>query len=153
MSNQKWGDPMDRSESFDFIENYLSWIRSNSSQKRIGDYEEITTPFVDSHNDQIQFYICRSQNGFTLTDDGYTMSDLEMCGCDIKSKKRKEFILQIAESLGVSIKGGSIVAEATEADIACKQHTLTNLPFWYNKPNHSSTRGVDFRFGILPVTI
>ena len=87
---------MERSESFDFIENYLSWIRSNSSQKRIGDYEEITTPFVDSHNDQIQFYICRSQYGFTLTDDGYTMSDLEMCGCDIKSKKRKEFILQIA---------------------------------------------------------
>lgn len=124
MSNRKWGDPMDRSESFDFIENYLSWIRSNSSQKRIGDYEEITTPFVDSHNDQIQFYICRSQNGFTLTDDGYTMSDLEMCGCDIKSKKRKEFILQIAESLGVSIKGGSIVAEATEADIACKQHMM-----------------------------
>ena len=124
MSNRKWGDPMVRSESFDFIENYLSWIRSNSSQKRIGDYEEISTPFVDSHNDHIQFYICRSQNGFTLTDDGYTMSDLEMCGCDINSKKRKESILQIAESLGVTIKDGSIVAEATEFDIACKQHMM-----------------------------
>lgn len=115
---------MERSKSFDFIENYLSWIRSNSSQKRIGDYEEITTPFVDSHNDQIQFYVCRSNNGFTLTDDGYTLSDLEMCGCDIKSKKRRELIQQIAGSLGVSIKDGSIVAEATEADIACKQHMM-----------------------------
>lgn len=115
---------MDRSESFDFIENYLSWIRSNSSQKQIGDYQEITTPFVDSHNDQIQFYICRSQNGFILTDDGYTLGDLEMCGCDIKSKKRSEFIRQIAESLGVSIRDGAIVAEASEASIASKQHMM-----------------------------
>lgn len=115
---------MSNSAPFNFIENYLSWIRSKSSQKTIGDFEEITTPFVDSHNDQIQFYVSRSSNGFTLTDDGYTISDLEMCGCDIKSKKRKEFIVQIAESLGVSIKDGAIVAEATETDIACKQHMM-----------------------------
>ena len=115
---------MTNSVSFDFIENYLSWIRSKSSQKTIGDFEEITTPFVDSHNDQIQFYVSRSTNGFTLTDDGYTMNDLEMCGCDVKSKKRKEFILQIAESLGVSVKNGAIIAEATESDIACKQHMM-----------------------------
>lgn len=115
---------MDKSKSFDFIESYLSWIRSNSSQKKIGDFEEITTPFIDSHNDYIQFYIRRSSRGFVLTDDGYTMNDLEMCGCDIKSKKRKEFILQIAESLGVSINGNSIVTEATESDIACKQHMM-----------------------------
>lgn len=115
---------MDRSEPFDFIGNYLAWIRSNSSQKQIGDYQEITTPFVDSHNDQIQFYVCRSQSGFVLTDDGYTLGDLEMCGCDINSKKRKEFIRQIAESLGVSIRDGAVVAEASEADIACKQHMM-----------------------------
>ena len=115
---------MGNSTPFDFIENYLSWIRSKSSQKTIGDFEEITTPFIDSHNDQIQFYVSRSSNGFTLTDDGYTLSDLEMCGCDIKSKKRKEFIVQIAESLGVSIKDGAIVTEATETDIACKQHMM-----------------------------
>ena len=68
---------MSSSVSFDFIENYLSWIRSKSSQKTIGDFEEITTPFVDSHNDKIQFYVSRSPNGFSLTDDGYTLSDLE----------------------------------------------------------------------------
>ena len=79
---------------------------------------------MDSHNDQIQFYVCRAPGGFTLTDDGYTLSDLEMCGCDIKSKKRRELIVQIAESLGVSIKDGSIIAHATEADVACKQHMM-----------------------------
>ena len=71
-------------KSVDFIDSYLQWIKSNFSQKRFGDYEEITTPFVDSHNDHIQFYISRTPNGFILTDDGYTLNDLEMCGCDIR---------------------------------------------------------------------
>ena len=115
---------MDNAAKFDFIENYLAWIRSNSSQKRMGDFEEITTPFVDAHNDQIQFYISRAQNGFILTDDGYTLNDLAMCGCDVSSKKRKELISRIAESLGVAVKGDEIVAEATESDIACKQHMM-----------------------------
>ena len=124
MNNPKWGAKVEKIKSFDFIENYLSWIRSNSAQKRIGNFEEITTPFIDSHNDHIQFYVTRSDRGFILTDDGYTINDLEMCGCDVKSKKRKEYIHQIAESLGVSIKDGSIITEATESDIACKQHMM-----------------------------
>ena len=111
-------------KSVDFIDSYLQWIKSNFSQKRFGDYEEITTPFVDSHNDHIQFYISRTPNGFILTDDGYTLNDLEMCGCDIRSKKRKEFVYQIAESLGVSIEEGAITVGATEYDIACKQHMI-----------------------------
>lgn len=115
---------MGKSQSFDFIDSYLSWIRENSSQKRIGDYEEITTPFVDSHNDHIQFFICRSKTGFVLTDDGYTINDLEMCGCDVKSKKRRELISQLAESLGATIRNGSVVVEASESDIACKQHMM-----------------------------
>lgn len=115
---------MSNTSSFDFIESYLNWIRKNSTQVKIGDYEEITTPFVDSHNDHIQFYISRSENGFTLTDDGYTINDLEMCGCDVMSKKRKEMINSFAESLGVSIKAGSITVEATENDIARKQHMM-----------------------------
>ena len=58
---------MSSSVSFDFIENYLSWIRSKSSQKTIGDFEEITTPFVDSHNDKILCDGSRLPTGFFLT--------------------------------------------------------------------------------------
>lgn len=115
---------MNKDNSTNFIDTYLAWIRNNSSQVKIGDYEEITTPFVDSHNDHIQFYITRSVNGYTLTDDGYTINDLLMCGCDVKSKKRKEMISQLAESLGVSINGESIQVDATESDIARKQHVM-----------------------------
>ena len=40
-----------------FINEYLDWIKNNSSQISIGDYNEITTPFVDAHNDHIRFYM------------------------------------------------------------------------------------------------
>lgn len=108
----------------DFIQIYLDWIKHNSSQVRVGDYEEITTPFVDSHNDYIQFYITRTKNGYLLTDDGYTISDLEICGCDVKSKKRSTMISQLAESLGVFVQNGSLVTEASDTDIARKQHMM-----------------------------
>lgn len=108
----------------DFITKYLEWIKHNSSQTVIGDYSEISTPFVDAHNDQIQFYITRTSNGYMLTDDGYVINDLEMCGCDLKSKKRKQMMVQIAESIGVTIKDNCIVVEANESDIARKQHIM-----------------------------
>ena len=79
-------------ETFDFIKEYSDWIKDKFSQKSIGEYTEITTPFVDSHNDQIQFYISRTEKGYKLTDDGYIINDLIMCGCDVQSKKRKEIL-------------------------------------------------------------
>ena len=115
---------MIKMKSDDFISKYLDWIKKNSSQTMIGDYCEISTPFVDAHNDQIRFYITKSLRGYILTDDGYIISDLEMCGCDIKSQKRRQMLNQIAEAIGVSIQNGCITTEATENDIARKQHVM-----------------------------
>lgn len=42
---------------------------------------EITTPFLDALNDSIQLYLIDlGDDGFLLTDDGYTMWDLEASG-------------------------------------------------------------------------
>lgn len=108
----------------DFITKYLDWIKLNSSQTFVGDYSEITTPFLDAHNDKIRFYIAKSSSGFFLTDDGYILNDLEMCGCDVKSKKRKQLMMQLAEAIGVTIKDNCITVESSESDIARKQHIM-----------------------------
>lgn len=108
----------------DFIGKYLDWIKNNSTQTMIGEYSEISTPFVDAHNDQIRFYIMKSKGGYILTDDGYVINDLEMCGCDVKSPKRKQMMMQIAEAIGVTIKSNCIIVEASEHDIARKQHIM-----------------------------
>ena len=41
---------------------------------------EITTPFVDRHNDSLQIYLFQENGNYVLTDDGYTLSNLEMSG-------------------------------------------------------------------------
>ena len=113
-----------RADDKRFIDAYLKWLRENSSQKVINGYTEITTPFLDSNNDCIQYYIKEMEDGCILTDDGYTLNDLLMQGCDIKSKNRKELIEQIGASLGVTISGEEITVKTTVYDIAPKQHIL-----------------------------
>ena len=40
------------------IENYLNWLKSNMTQTRIdNNMIEITTPFLDRHNDYTQIYL------------------------------------------------------------------------------------------------
>ncbi len=37
----------------DFVTSYLAWLKSQFSYRETGTYTEITTPFLDRHNDQI----------------------------------------------------------------------------------------------------
>ena len=39
------------------IENYFEWLKDNTSTKLINDtWSEITTPYLDRHNDCLQIY-------------------------------------------------------------------------------------------------
>lgn len=108
----------------DYINEYLNWIRANSTQIEINDYVEITTPYLDAHNDFLQIYIKHVGDRFFLTDDGAVLNDLTLSGCDIRSPKRRALIEQLATSLGVKIQDKEICAEATVQNIAQKQHSL-----------------------------
>ena len=60
----------------DFIIQYTNWIKENSGQRAINGYTEITTPFLDIHNDELRFYVQKQGNEYLFTDDGYTLADL-----------------------------------------------------------------------------
>jgi hypothetical protein len=51
--------------------------------KRIHGWLEITTPFVDRHNDYLQIYATQEHDRYLLTDDGYMIEDLEQSGCNL----------------------------------------------------------------------
>ena len=53
-------------EHTDFIGIYTNWIKANSAQRIVNGFTEITTPFLDAHNDAIQFYVQRKENDFFL---------------------------------------------------------------------------------------
>lgn len=76
----------------DFVTSYLAWLKSQFSYRETSAYTEITTPFLDRHNDQIQIYAVPTLDGWSLTDAGETRSDLEMCGVRFESDKRKALL-------------------------------------------------------------
>ncbi len=108
----------------DFIDIYLNWLRENITTTEIQDYTEITTPFLDNHNDHIQIYVKQENNNFILTDDGYIIGDLLMSGCEINSVRRKELLDTIINSVGVKQKNDELFVEATLENFAQKKHML-----------------------------
>ena len=72
------------------LDSYYRWLRKQTALRELKDWIEITTPYLDRHNDCLQIYVRRVNGGFELTDDGHIIEDLEHSGCNIyKTSKRR----------------------------------------------------------------
>jgi hypothetical protein len=107
-----------------FVESYTNWLKTNIHQKEINGYYEITTPFLDRHNDHLQIYVKQNGDQYILTDDGYILSDLILSGCDIHSPNRQNILETILNSLGVKNEGDSLIIEARQENFPQKKHLL-----------------------------
>ena len=103
---------------------YLDWLRDEITFRQRGKTVEITAPFLDRHNDYIQFYAKRDKNGFLLTDHGFTIADLEMSGCQLDTPKRKALLQATLNSFGVNLEDGELRVQAAADDYARKKHRL-----------------------------
>lgn len=73
------------------IKVYEDWNKQHLKFSQIDDFIEITTPFVDVNHDFIQVFLEKqSDKTYKLTDDGYTVNELEMRGITIKSSKNRK---------------------------------------------------------------
>lgn len=107
------------------LDQYWFWLRDRTSLRKSGDWIEITTPYLDRHNDCLQIYAKRSPNGgFVLTDDGYVIDDLEQSGCKIDSAKRRELFETTINGFGVRTNGNALEAQASPDDFALRKHNL-----------------------------
>jgi len=109
----------------DFISSYLSWLKQGMQFSNIGEYTEITTPFLDNNNDHIQIYIKQQDNNqYLLTDDGITIAELEMSGCDLSTSKRKQILSFLVNRVGVNIQDSELIVSANEYNFPQKKHSL-----------------------------
>ena len=75
------------------LHHYREWLKDKTTLREVnGSWVEITTPYLDRHNDALQIYARRDNAGFVLTDDSYTIRDLEMSGCELNTEKRQELL-------------------------------------------------------------
>ena len=107
-----------------FLDQYWVWLRDKTTVRQIEDWVEITTPYLDRHNDYMQIYLKGNNDGFTLTDGGYTLDDLEQSGCKIDSQKRQALLKMTLNGFGVEIKDRALNVSATQANFGPRKHNL-----------------------------
>jgi len=116
---------MNKAECQRLISDYLRWLKEGLevSELESGGFK-IATHFLDRHNDEIEIYVERRNGGLLLTDDGYTLFDLEASGMTLSTEKRKAHLQAILNGFGVHLEGGELQARATEQDFPQKKHNL-----------------------------
>ncbi len=134
------------SEIQQLTENYFKWLKDKTILKQTQEWVEITTPFLDRHNDYVQIYIKKEGNQFILTDDGYTLSDLKQSGCILETPKRKQILQTMLNGFGVLKKQEDLVVYATTETFNLKKHNLIQAILAINDLFYLATPNIENLF-------
>lgn len=108
-----------------FIDSYISWLKQNTTALKLeSGAVEISSPFLDRNNDYIQIYIVPDGDGYRLSDDGYTLSDLELSGLKFNTSKRKEELNTILRGFGIQLNGTELYCKCSSSNFPIKKHNL-----------------------------
>jgi hypothetical protein len=106
------------------LDDYVVWLRDKTSLRQVADWVEITTPYLDRHNDYVQIYAKKSNGAYILTDDGYTIDDLEQSGCKLNSPKRQDLLKMTLNGFGIQLHGNALEVHATPDNFSLRKHNL-----------------------------
>lgn len=112
------------SEIQELLDRYAQWLKDKTTLRQVNEWIEITTPYLDRHNDHVQIYAKRSDGGYVLTDDGYTIDDLVQSGCKLDSAKRQALLKMTLDGFGVKLHSGAIEVHASPDNFAQRKHNL-----------------------------
>lgn len=123
-------------------EEYLSWLRDNITLRGLDEWVEITTPFLDRHNDCMQIYAKLIDGGYVLTDHAYTIDDLEFCGCKLDTSTRKQLLQVTLNGFGVKKIDNALQVKATSGDFALQMQNLLQAMLAVNDLYYTSRSNV-----------
>lgn len=106
----------------ELVNEYLQWLKENITLGELDGWFEVTTPFLDRHNDHLQVYVKADGNEFVLTDDGYVVKDLAMTGCEASTPRRRELLETTLA--GFELQDQALTTRATHQNSARKKHAL-----------------------------
>jgi len=109
----------------ELLDRYVAWLRDKTTLREVhGDWVEITTPYLDRHNDCLQIYAKKQNGEFLLTDDGYVLEDLTQSGCKLDSPKRQDLFRMTMAGFGVQNNNGALEVRASPENFAQRKHSL-----------------------------
>lgn len=115
---------MNKKECEKLIEAYVQWLRKGITAETVEKACELTTPFLDRHNDHLQIYAVKRDGKIVLSDDGYVLSDLRTSGLDLNTPKRKAILESVLNGFGVRTEGNQLLVEASQRNLGQRLHSL-----------------------------
>ncbi len=108
------------------LDDHQRWLRDSTVLREVGRWVEITTPFVDRHNDLVQIYASKDpgDGSIVLTDDGYTIGDLELSGCKLDTPKRQDLLRVTLNGFGVRRTGDALETRTSPERFPLSKHNL-----------------------------
>ena len=106
------------------MDQYVAWLRSKTTLRQVADWIEITTPYLDRHNDYLQIYARRQNGNYILNDDGYVLDELELSACKLESPKRLALLQMTLNGFGVKLVDGVMEVRASKDDFPMRKHNL-----------------------------
>ena len=109
-------------------DDYINWIKENTKMTKVmkGNIE-ISSPFIDSFNENIKVYISKETGKLYISDDGYTIWNLQSYGLPLrKNSSRYNMLKSIVNSKGLKINEDSqeIYVNVNNDNIGAAIHTL-----------------------------
>lgn len=104
-----------------YIDNYIRWLKSEITFSQVGEYYEITAPFLDSKNDYLQIYVKQVGNDIYFSDDGDTLLTLESYGFSLTPARKKQLIT-ILNQFGVELHDKELTSIAPASDFPQRKH-------------------------------
>lgn len=103
---------------------YFEFLNTNFEIEKIeNDIYKIITPFLDRRNDHITIYAIIDKEKIKLTDDSYTLDDLEFEGIKFKGKREEE-LNHILTGYGVYKKNNELFIITDEESFARRKHNF-----------------------------
>ena len=107
------------------LNDYRAWLKDKTTLREVnGEWVEITTPYLDRHNDALQIYARAENGGYVLTDDSYTIHDLEASGCHLNTEKRQDLLKMTLNGFGVRMNGEALEVHASAETFPSRKHNL-----------------------------
>lgn len=107
------------------LNDYRAWLKDKTTLREVnGEWVEITTPYLDRHNDALQIYARAENGGYVLTDDSYTIHDLEASGCNLNTEKRQDLLKMTLNGFGVRMNSEALEVHASPETFPARKHNL-----------------------------
>lgn len=103
------------------IDDYANWLKSEITFTQMGEYYEITTPFLDTYNDYFQIYVRQDGNDIFFSDDGQIIANLSMNGIQLTANRKKQ-LKGILSQYSIELKHNELVSKGSLQDFPLKKH-------------------------------